>query len=148
MDENALNKQLSNIKRYIGTYASDELKNVKISFYPTFIIINLDERRGRGTHWIALAIYQNHLYICDSLGGVQPSKTFPQDFVNFLHVMTLERKLFITRQIQPLNSDTCGLYCITFIREMSRLNSFPEFIKLFSCNFKQNDQLIKFLNKI
>ena len=146
MDESELNKQLVDIKKFIGTFASDELKSVKICFYPTFLIINLDERSGTGTHWIAMAIYQNNIYVCDPLGGIQPSATIPADFVNFLHLISEKRSLCLTRQLQHSDSDTCGLYCVTFVREMARLNCFSEFIRLFTSNLQQNDKLITFLN--
>ena len=145
MDETRLNQLLKNVSRYQGSFALDELKNVEIKTFPEFIVINLDNRNENGSHWIALAIYQTQVFICDSLGGIMPDKQFPSALVNFLHVLLFSRNLSITKQLQPLNSAKCGEYAVVFIREMSRHNSFCSFMKLFTNNLQQNDTIISFL---
>ena len=147
MEESVINNQLKRVPNYLGSYAVDELHDLKVSYYPSFIIINLDERHGTGTHWIAVAIYQNTIYLCDSLGGINPTRTIPIQLINFLHAFTTKRKLCITKQLQPKSSGTCGLYCILFIHEMSQNHSFTEFLRFFTTDLHQNDILVKFLNK-
>ena len=147
MEENELNRQLRNVQNHLGSYAVDELHEIKVSNYPSFIIVNLDERNGIGTHWLALAIYQNELFICDSLGGLTPDKKIPQQLIDFLHIFASHRKLFITKQLQHLSASTCGLYCLTFIKQMEKYNCLGEFLRLFTTNLRQNDSLVKFLNK-
>ena len=147
MDEKRINLLLKNVPNYQGSFAVDELNEIKVSFYPTFVVINLDKRENEGTHWIAIAIYQTQMFICDSLGGLLPDETFPQPLVDFIYPLAKMRKLHITKQLQPLNSTLCGLYCVTFIKEMAEHNCFSEFIRLFSTNYLQNDTLVKFLNK-
>ena len=66
MDENEINALLKNTPGYLGTYARDELNNLKISHYPTYIIVNLDKREQSGSHWIAIAMCPKDVYICDS----------------------------------------------------------------------------------
>ena len=82
MDENELNFRLKNVKRYIGSFAADELTEIKFHNYPCFLIINMDRRSWKGSHWIALAIYPQNLYICDSLGGIKQNETLPQELLN------------------------------------------------------------------
>ena len=147
MDEKRLNKLLRNVKEFQGSFAINELENIEIKSCPDFLVINLDERSGKGTHWIGVGIYQNAVYICDSLGGLVPGKTFPRKLINFLHVHTFNRKLFVTRQLQPIQSDLCGAYCVLFVLEMSKHNSFFSFLSLFTTNFKQNDKIVSFLCK-
>ena len=147
MDENVINDQLKNVRNYLGSYAVDELNEIKISNYPSFVVINLDERRGIGSHWISIAIYQNELFICDPLGGLIPNGANPQELINFLHVFTNSRHLYITKQLQHESSGTCGLYCVTFVQQMSQTNCFFEFLRLFTTDKLQNDMLVKFLNK-
>ena len=145
MDEIRINQLLKNVPRYQGSFALDELKNVEIKTFPEFIVVNLDNRSENGSHWIALAIYQNYVYICDSLGGIIPGKKFPSALINFLHVLLFSRKLVITKQLQPIDSDKCGAYSVVFIREMSAHHSFYYFSQLFTTNLQQNDNIVYFL---
>ena len=89
MDENQINLVLNNVPGYLGTFALDELVNLKIRIFPSFLIINLDLRENSGTHWIAIAIYLNDVFICDSLGTLVPNNRFPAELINFLHIVQL-----------------------------------------------------------
>ena len=147
MDESELNKQLKNVKEYLGSYAADELKSVKFVFYPTFLIINLDERKMVGSHWISVAVYHNCVYICDSLGGITPTDNMSKSLINFLNLITRNKKLVMTKRLQPMYSDKCGYYCVVFVKEMSKTHCFCEFIKLFTFDLYQNDKIVDFLIK-
>ena len=145
MLENQLNEKLKNVKNYLGSYAIDEVKNIEVKSFPSFIVINLDQRTGPGNHWIALAIYSKTIYLCDSLGGIMPDNSFPKQLLNFLYTLCFQKTLYITKRLQPLLSEFCGEYCIIFIRELSKANSFCDFLDLFSSNYLQNDQIVRFL---
>ena len=145
MFENELNKRLKNRKKYIGSYAADELKDVELKYQPSFLVINMGKRDSAGSHWIALAVYENDLFICDSLGGIKPDTETPTDLINFLYLISKHRTLYITKQLQPLTSEKCGEYCILFVNEMSRHNSFSKFVALFTLDKEQNDKIVLFL---
>ena len=147
MDEREINSRLKNVKRYIGSFAADELYQIKFHDYPSFVIINMDCRNWKGSHWIALAIYPQHLYICDSLGGIKPTETIPQELINYLNHISQFRRVCVTKQLQSLSSSLCAEYCIHFVKEMSRTNSFKNFLEYFSDDFEKNDSIIQFLNK-
>ena len=147
MDENELNELLKNEKKYLGSYAIDELNDIKVSFYPSFCILNLDKRSSGGSHWIAVAIYESQVFVCDSLGGIRPSPTTPKHVANFLAPLFANRKVIMTRQLQQDDSDTCALFCVLFIQQLSQFNCFCEFLKLFTNDKAQNDIIVKFLNK-
>jgi hypothetical protein len=147
MDENQINEKLQKNQKYQGSFALDELKEINVADQPTFAIINLDPRGATGSHWIAIGIYFHDIYICDSLGGLLPSENFPTELVRFLSVLSVTRNIHITKQLQPQSSALCGLYCITFVNEMSKSNSFYDYIKLFSTNLYQNDVIVRFINK-
>ena len=147
MNDLQINQKLQSVSNYLGTFAIDELNQIKVSFSPSFIVINLDERATGGSHWIALAIYPNVVYICDSLGGIKPSTTTSDDILIFLSPLIENRKVFITRQLQPTYASTCGLFCVTFVNEMTKTNSFKDFIALFTSDLTKNNAIIKFLNK-
>ena len=141
MDENEINNQLKNISGYLGTFAVNELDSLFISHYPSFIIINLDERSNDGTHWIAVGMYLNSVYICDSLGAIVPSSKFPTKLINFLYRVGFRRDFYITQQLQSSSSTSCGLYCIFFIKTLSS-NSFSDFLSKFSTNLDLNDLIV------
>ena len=143
MNEQQLNSLLKTVSNYQGSFAVDELDQVKL-VHPTFLVVNLDERKSEGTHWIGLAIYNDIVYICDTLGGVLPDNRQPVEWIQFLKLLLQHRQLIITKQ---LSESLCGLFCVTFIKTMSQTNNFRDFISLFSSNLSTNDTIVKFLNK-
>ena len=147
MYENEINQNLKNVASYLGSFALDELNEIKISTFPIFLVINLDTRSEIGSHWIALAIYMTDIYLCDSLGGIKPTTRMPNCLINFLHRLVLTRKLHMTCRLQPIESDLCGYYCILFVKEMFIHNCFSEFLSLFTRDTSRNDEIVKFLNK-
>ena len=50
MFENELNERLKNRKKYIGSYAADELKDVELKYQPSFLVINMGKRDSAGSH--------------------------------------------------------------------------------------------------
>ena len=143
MDEKQLNNLLQTVPNYQGSFAVDELDQVKMT-YPALLVVNLDERRSEGTHWIGVAIYMDSVYICDTLGGSLPDNKLPLKWVYFLKLISANRKLIITKRLS--DKGLCGLFCVTFVKEMSRTNNFCDFISLFSSDLSTNDTVVKFLN--
>ena len=141
--EDNLNAELANCDNYLGTFALDEILNIKIKEYPVNLVINLDKRKNGGLHWIALCIHPNSIYICDSLGGLNPSETFPSELIIFLNTMVFQKQLFVTSRLQCLTSNTCGYYCILFVKLMCKNNNFNLFQSLFSADCKDNDENIQ-----
>ena len=144
MNEHRLNDLLKNVANYQGSFAIDELDQIKLTS-PTFLAVNLDERKSRGSHWIGVAVYLHNVYICDTLGGILPDNRQPIEWIYFLKNLLATRKLVMTKQLS--DKGLCGLYCVTFIKEMARTNNFCDFISLFSANLSTNDTVVKFLNK-
>ena len=144
MNEQRLNNLLQAEPNYQGSFAVDELNQVKIR-NPTFLVVNLDDRGNRGTHWIGVAIYMNAVYVCDTLGGILPDNKLPDKWLYFLSLVSSSRKLIITKKLSE--KGLCGLFCVTFIKEMSRTNNFCDFISLFSKKLSTNDTVVEFLNK-
>ena len=145
MDENELNSVLKSVPNYIRTFALDELDNLRISRLPCFLVVNLDNRGNPGTHWIAIAIYHNDVYVCDSLGTLLPSSSFPSGLINFLHIISFKKSLHITKQLQSEFADTCGFYSAVFVHEMAKYNSYERFLKSFSRDYFVNDIFVRLL---
>ena len=147
MYEKELNEKLRKIKNYQGSFAIDELNEISLSKLPSFFVINMDRRISNGSHWIAIAVYMNNVYVCDPLGGIIPDNVQPQPLIDFLDTILTTRKLNMTCQLQPSYSDLCGHYCVLFVKEMDQNNCFKCFLNLFSRDKNDNDEIVKFLNK-
>ena len=144
MNERDLNNRLKAVRDYQGSFAVNELNQINLN-YPTLFVVNLDERGDRGSHWIGVAIYMTDIYICDTLGGLLPNKKTAIEWQYFLKLMSDNRRLVVTKKLSE--KGLCGLYCVTFIKEMARTNNFCEFLSLFSSDLSTNDTVVKFLNK-
>ena len=144
MNERDLNNRLKAVRDYQGSFAVNELNQINLN-YPTLFVVNLDERGDRGSHWIGVAIYMSDIYICDTLGGLMPNGKSPIEWQYFLKIMANNRRLVVTKRLSE--KGLCGLYCVTFIKEMARTNNFCEFLSLFSSDLSTNDTVVKFLNK-
>ena len=146
LNENQINAKLRQCKHYLGTFSIDELASLKIALFPCFLIINFDDRSGKGIHWIGIRLDTSHVYVCDSLGGLNPSNRLPQNLIDFLHIQAHNKKLIISKQIQSLNSNACGYYATTFILHLNANKNFSSFLSQFSdSNFDCNDVLVKLL---
>ena len=145
MNENAINNQLKNVSGYLGTYALDELVGLRIRVFPAYLVINLDERKRSGSHWISVAIYLNDVYVCDSLGTILPDNRFPTQLIDFLHIVSYKKKLHITKQLQELSSTTCGMYSTYFIHLLSTTHSYQSFLSNFTLDHVFNDIIINLL---
>ena len=124
----------------MGTYCIDDLRKLKISKYPVSLIININHAY-ENKYWIALAIYDDHVYICDSLGYISPSRIFPDNLVKFLYTATYGRDLYITKRLQD-KKHTCTYYCLLFVYIMSLKESYNIFLNTFSCNLSKNDKIV------
>ena len=145
MDENEINGKLTSVPGYLGTYSIDELKDLRIRVFPAYLVINLDERKNSGTHWIAVAIYLNHIYVCDSLGTILPTQKFPIQLIDFLHIVSYKKTLHITKQLQEVSAETCGMYSTYFTYTLSTTHSYETFLSNFSLDYSFNDVIIKLL---
>jgi hypothetical protein len=86
-----------------GIYCRDEITKInKLGWY----VINMDLHTGSGTHWVCCYFGQNHNFYFDSFGEVAPQQ---------LH-NKLEPYMYNHKQIQSMNSDSCGWYCLAVIR--------------------------------
>jgi hypothetical protein len=93
--------------------------------------------KGNGTHWIALyKINDGYSQYFDSFGFVPPL-----EIENKLHKYD-----YNDRDIQNINSTSCGYYCIAFIKFMNGKQNvkqaFETFIKMFDKDTKRNEEIL------
>jgi hypothetical protein len=141
--------QKHHLNNFVGVFSKDVLpNNLIIGSY----IINLENDRddngllNNGSHWLGLFVdNQNTCCFFDSFG-----------FAPAIEIVTFMRKskkkiYFNEKQVQNINSSSCGLYAFSFCLYMSNnANSgkstedvFEDFIDLFSENDSKNEKILK-----
>ena len=99
-------------------------------------VINLDEHKDTGTHWIALFCKKNEIVYFDSFGV----EHIPEDIKEFIGNKNIKANIF---RIQTNNSVMRGYFCIGFIDFMLADKKLTDFTNLFSpYDFDKNDQII------
>ena len=99
-------------------------------------VINLDEYRSIGTHWIALYVNAKNGTYFDSFGVEHIPKEIEKAIGN---------KNIITHiyRIQAYNSIMCGYFCTEIIDFMLKGKSLLDHTSLFSPNdYEKNDKII------
>ena len=99
-------------------------------------VINLDEYRDIGTHWVALYVNNKTIIYFDSFGVEHITKK---------NMKSIGNKNIITNnfRIQAYDSIMCGYFGIGFINFMFNGNSLTDYTSLFSPNdLKKNDEII------
>ena len=124
-----------NEPRFNGAYSRDNLpKAIKNE---TTCIVNLDNYKNTGIHWIALYIKNNEVVIYFdgfSVGHV------PKDIKKFIGHKNIKTNIF---RIQADNSIMCAYCCIGFNDFILAGKSLIGFTGLFSpFDFKKNDDTI------
>ena len=124
----------ANESRFNGVYSRDNFSKItKKGAY----VINLDEFKNTGTHWIALFVKTNEVIYFDSFG----IEHIPKEINKFIGNKKIKANIF---RIQAYDSIMCGYFCIEFINYMLKGKTLLDYTNLFSPNdFKKNDQIIK-----
>ena len=101
-------------------------------------IINLDDKIGNGTHWVATDIKGKNVFYFDSFSMPPP--------IEFVHYAKKIKKKIIFNSghpIQELQSVRCGYYCLYFLNEI-REKTFYDVLSVFSLNDPmKNERFIK-----
>lgn len=71
-------------------------------------IINLDDQRGPGTHWVAYRKNGNNVVYFDSFGNLKP----PKDLMNYLKADYVK---YNYQQYQNFDTFICGHLCLKFL---------------------------------
>ena len=122
-----------NETRFNGVFGRDNLPNtIKNGAY----VINLDEYRDIGTHWVALYVNNKTVTYFDSFGV----EHIPEEIIKFIGNKKIITNIY---RIQVYDSIMCGYFCIGFINFMFNGNSLTDYTSLFSPNdLKKNDDII------
>jgi len=77
-------------------------------------IINLDDARGPGTHWVAYRKDVHHVTYFDSFGNLQP----PEEITQYLGEGSVIQ--YNHQTYQDFNSYRCGHLCLDFLTSYKR----------------------------
>ena len=115
--------------RWLGTYARDQIPQLKHERRPYALVINKDEGSKPGEHWLALyaPCDSTKIEMFDSFG--LPPNCYGLD--NSLSC----KILFSSRSIQELSTKVCGHYALLFIYHRSRGHSFDKTINMLEKNY-------------
>jgi len=129
-------KYYNNVNQFGGVYSRNNLPAV---IEPKFYIVNLDDAKGPGTHWVCIYnCNHNVCYFFDSF-GVDPC-------VEVLEFMKQSHKKILgsTYQIQMLGTILCGYFCIYVCNELLNNTPFCDILLQFDPNnSRNNDSIIK-----
>ena len=123
-----------NEPRFNGVFSRDNLPNIiKNGAY----VVNLDEYRDIGTHWVALYVNNKAATYFDSFGV----EHIPKEIIKFIAPKKIIANIY---RIQAYDSIMCGYFCIGFINFMFHGKSLTDYTNLSSPNDlkKKNDDII------
>ena len=128
-----IQKYYQNETRFNGVYSRDNLpKQIKDGEY----VINLDEHKDTGTHWLALFCKKNEIVYFDSFGV----EHIPEEIKKFIGNRNIKANIY---RVQATNSVMCGYFCIRFIDFMLASKTLIDYKNLFSpYDFNKNDSTI------
>lgn len=122
-----------------GIYFKDDLPSKMTN---GFYIINLQSinNSGNGTHWTAFYYtdkpHEINIYY-DSFGFPAPRET----------EQIIKPYIYNSRDIQNINSSSCGFYCIAFIKFLNNVTNktkgFEHFLNLFNNETTRNEIILK-----
>ena len=132
---------------FIGCFAENELANIAITSYPSFLIVNIDKLGMKGSHWIALGIFRKKIEIFDSLGfTIFNWSRVPCNLLTLQHKFSQTRNVVHFKRIQSDESILCGYYCIFYVTHRL-FTTFTVLEKIFTSNLPANDDiLLKFFS--
>ena len=132
-----IEKYLKDQKGFLGCFASDNLPTFPKSL-PASLIINTHKKSQPGEHWLALVLTKSKCLYFDSFGVGITEETI----VSYLQ-QKYEKVTVNNECIQHLYSESCGLFCIAFIKNVKSKLSFEKFISKFSLfNLQKNDNIV------
>lgn len=73
-------------------------------------IVNLDDKDGKGTHWVAYKKRGNKVSYFNSFGDLKP----PKELIKYFGKNVLI--FYNRRKYQSFKSNKCGLYCVKFLK--------------------------------
>ena len=127
-----IQKYYQNEHKFNGIYSRNNLPKINDGAY----VVNLDEYKSIGAHWIALYVNDDNVTYFDSFGV----EHIPKEIKKFIGNKNVMTNIY---RIQTYDSIMCEYFCIGFIDFMLKGKSFLDYTNLFSRNdYDKNDKMI------
>ena len=127
-----IQKYYQNQPKFNDLYSRNNLPKIKDGVY----VINLDEFKSIGTHWMALYLNTKNITYFDSFGVEHD----PKEIRKFIGNKYVKTNIY---RIQAYDSVMFEYFCIGFIDFMLKGKSLLEYTNLFTPNeWKKNDKMI------
>lgn len=137
--ENVMRHEPHVSRMFLGVYASDTLPR-SITHLPALIIVNTDVISKPGTHWQAIFIGKDRRGEFFDSYGLPP---FVTHHINFLNKMCISYR-YNTRDLQAINSTTCGEYCVMYLLFKAHGYTMSQFVKCyFTIDCEKNDSIVR-----
>ena len=118
--------------KFSRVYSRNNLRKIKEEAY----VINLDEYKSKGTHWIALYVNAKNIVYFDSFEVEHIPKEIKKLIRN-------KNKITNIYRIQAYVSTMCRYFCISFIGFILKGKRLLDYTKLFPPNdYEKNDKII------
>ena len=99
-------------------------------------VINIDDKRSTGTHWVSLFVDRNTAVYFDSFG----IEYIPPEVLNQIRDRSITHNIF---RIQDDDPTMCAFYCISFMEDVLSGKALLCYTNLFSLNdYKKNGKII------
>jgi hypothetical protein len=138
LDENQL-KVLMKGTQFNGCWTKDDLAYIPEGN----TIYNLNGQ----SHWVAMVRDKDNYFYFDSYGVVPPQML--EDLI--MRGSKDGLYLYNTKEIQAINSSSCGFYCVAFLKWMDqakqKYKAFKDFQDLFSDKYLKNEEVLHELLK-
>ena len=97
----------------------------------------------KGSHWIAIGIFNDKIEIFDPLGfDIFNWSKVPCDLLDFLHRLSVTRRVHTAPRVQSDSSYLCGFYTIFYVIAR-KFVSFEHLFKCFCTQFlSRNDKIL------
>ena len=134
LSDQDIQKQFVNEPLFGGVLNKSSLSELGQKAY----VFNLDSVKGPGTHWVMMSnIDPNYVFYGDSFG--QPA---PQHLTTLMK-KTNKRIIINEKQIQDIDSTSCGWFCIMFIRQLIKGYKPKMIIDWFTDDTKLNEKKLE-----
>ena len=138
---NEILQLLNCVPNFLGCFAQNSVDSLFLQSLPCTFLVNVDSANEPGSHWLALALFDDTIEIFDPLGfKFYNWQSVPCHLLTFIHSEAASKKLYISSQIQSLTSNLCAFYCMYFVIERV-FRSFHSITADFSSPCK-NDELL------
>lgn len=136
--ENLLRVDCDLSTTYEGVFASDTLPSFCGS--KSAVVMNFDPITEEGSHWVCAYVENGKGEYFDSY-GTSPH-LIPQ-FVYFMNRNCKSNWSFNRQELQSIDTNVCGHYCIWFLSERGRGKSMHDIVSQFSNDTRSNDVIVK-----